>query len=320
MVTTWTVPEFALLIAGTVAHNMKELFTIISILTPIYLLSQIKGVIIDSKTKERVPYVNIWVENENIGTTSNENGEFELNNATNNKTIVFSSIGYLTKKVKSESIHNVVTLTPQITKLKEIVISSRKQSCEFTIGSFKKSKINDYFSGSTKPWKVARYFEYKKEYSKTPFFKSIRIPTKSYIAESRFIIGLYEINDEGEPGKYLFGKNIFGIAKKGKRITEIDISNLHIKFPEKGFFIVIEWLIIEPNKYDFTYTMKGFKRKHKGILYGPSIGIVPNETENNSWIFIQGKWIRLWKKTVPLISKKQKDKNIQLAIELTLTN
>jgi hypothetical protein len=33
--------------------------------------SQMKGIVIDAETKEKIPYVNIWLENENIGTTSN---------------------------------------------------------------------------------------------------------------------------------------------------------------------------------------------------------------------------------------------------------
>jgi CarboxypepD_reg-like domain len=40
------------------------------------LQAQIKGVVEDSLTGKPIPYVNIWVENENIGTTSEENGTF----------------------------------------------------------------------------------------------------------------------------------------------------------------------------------------------------------------------------------------------------
>lgn len=57
--------------------------------------------IIDSKTKEKIPYVNIWVENENIGTTSNEKGEFELK-INNTKIILFSAIGFETRKISSD--------------------------------------------------------------------------------------------------------------------------------------------------------------------------------------------------------------------------
>ena len=55
---------------------MKKLFTLIILLISNLGFSQLKAVIIDSETRENIAYVNIWVENENIGTTSNEKGEF----------------------------------------------------------------------------------------------------------------------------------------------------------------------------------------------------------------------------------------------------
>ena len=49
----------------------------------IYLISfslsaQIRGVVKDSISGEPIPYVNIWVENETIGTTSEADGTFFL--------------------------------------------------------------------------------------------------------------------------------------------------------------------------------------------------------------------------------------------------
>ncbi|MDD7913828.1 carboxypeptidase-like regulatory domain-containing protein [Polaribacter ponticola] len=76
---------------------MKKLLAIIILLVSNLCFSQLKSVIIDSKTKEKIPYVNIWIENENIGTTSNEKGEFELE-IDSTKNILFSAIGFETKK------------------------------------------------------------------------------------------------------------------------------------------------------------------------------------------------------------------------------
>ena len=60
--------------------------------------AQTKGVVIDESGKP-IPYVNIWVENENIGTTSEENGEFSIADA-ENKILVFSAVGFETLKDK----------------------------------------------------------------------------------------------------------------------------------------------------------------------------------------------------------------------------
>lgn len=298
---------------------MKKSLAIILILISNLCFSQLKSVIIDSETKEKIPYVNIWVENENIGTTSNEKGEFEIQ-VDSQKIILFSAIGFQTKKVSSDSIKNILELKPVITELDEIVINSKKLSQELTIGQFKKSKINSYFGCGIYPWISAKFFERKEEYEKAPYLKKFRILTNSDVKNSKFNIRLYGVNEKGEPDNYIYNENIIGIAKKGKKITEIDVSKLNIKFPEKGFFLAIEWLIIEENKYEYKYTMKGSRKKLKSISYEPAIGIVPTETNKNSWRFNKGKWIKASCKNKNESMKRYRNKYSLLAIELTLTN
>jgi CRISPR/Cas system-associated exonuclease Cas4 (RecB family) len=297
---------------------MKKLLAIIFLLISNLCFSQLKSVIIDSETKEKIPYVNIWVENENIGTTSNEKGEFKLE-IDSPKIILFSAIGFETKKISSDLIKNILELKPQTTELDEVIISSKKLSKEFTIGEFKKSKINSYFSCGIKPWIVARLFKYQDEFDETPFLKKITIVTKSDVKNSKFNIRLYGVNQNGEPENYIYNQNIIGIAKKGKKLTEIDVSKLNIEFPENGFFIAIEWLIIEENKHEYKYTIKGSRKKLKKISYEPSIGIVPAETNENSFRYNQGKMIRIWKNNNETM-KRYRNKYNLLAIELTLTN
>jgi len=296
---------------------MKKLLTITFLLISNLCFSQLKSVIIDSETKEKIPYVNIWVENKNIGTTSNEKGEFKLE-IDSTKMIIFSAIGFETKKISSDLIKNYLELKPLTIELDEVIISSKKITQELIIGEFKKSKINLYFGCGIKPWITARFFKYNDKYGKTPFLKKIRILTKSDVKNSKFNIRLYSINENGEPENYIYDQNIIGIAKKGKKTTEIDISKLNIQFPEKGFFIAIEWLIIENNKYEYKYTMEGSRKKLEGISYEPAIGTVPAETDENSWIFNQGKWRKVWKNVGTI--KRYKEKYSLMAIELTLTN
>jgi hypothetical protein len=302
---------------------MKKLFAITFLLVSNLSLCQLKAVITNSETKERIPYVNIWVENENIGTTSNEKGEFELV-FDGTKIIVFSAIGFKTKKISSDSIKKFIVLKPKIIELDEIVINSNKINKEAVIGNFKKSKVNHYFSCGKQPWITARFFRSEKEYNETPYLEKIKLLTNSDIKDAKFSIRLYSISENGEPDNYINRKNIIGIAKKGKKITVVDLSDLDIEFPKQGFFIAIEWLIIEENIHEYTYTMFDSKKKLKGISYEPSIGTVPSETDENSWIFNQGKWRRIWQNKDPnkkiRYSKKYRNKYSLIAIELSLTN
>ncbi|MEO9209562.1 MAG: carboxypeptidase-like regulatory domain-containing protein [Ginsengibacter sp.] len=292
---------------------MKSYLIVIAILLKGQLaFCQVKSVLIDSKTKEKISYVNIWVENENIGTTSNDSGEFELNLADTKKIIVFSAIGYTTKKMVAGDIGNIIELIPNIIVLQEVFIRPKKDTKELVIESFKKSETNHFFVGGTTPWIVAKYFTYEDNYKTTPYLKKIRIITNSEIRQASFNIRLYSVNENGDPGEYLYDKNIIGVAKKGKTITEVDLSGLNIQFPENGFFIAYEWLIIESNKYEFTYTRQGSNEKFKGIRYEPGIGTFIGNEQKNSWTYIKGGWYK-W-------IGQNEGKYRFLAIELTLTN
>ena len=69
--------------------------------------AQIKGVVKDSITGKPIPYANIWVKNENIGTTSKEDGTFEIKTA-KDKPLFFSIIGYHSKKTILKSKNEVL--------------------------------------------------------------------------------------------------------------------------------------------------------------------------------------------------------------------
>lgn len=294
---------------------MKTTLLFINLLIPLCLFGQINATVIDQKTKEVIPFVNIWVVDENIGTTSNENGEFSLS-ADNTKEVQFSAIGFKTKKMTANSIGEVVELEPFATELSEVTVFSRE--LELVIGKFRKSTISSYFACGTNPWMVARYFEYKIEYEDTPYLDKLRILTESDVKVATFNLRFYHIGENGEPEGYILDENIIVVADKGNKITEVDVSQYNIKFPENGFFVAIEWLIIDSNKHEYTYTRQGEKGKHIGISFEPAIGTVPDESDENNWIYTQGKWKKAWKSGSSM--KRYKDKYSSLAIELTLIN
>jgi len=276
------------------------------------------GIIKDSITNDPIPYVNIWFENENIGTTSEENGKFNLPIFKNDKYLIFSAIGYKTKRVNTSLTNYDIKLIPNVTELSEIVLNIKKQTLQTIIGQINKSQINFYFGCGLKPWITARFFKFNENYKETPFLKTIQFLTRSDIKDSKFNVRLYSVNEKGEPENYIYDQNIFGIAKKGKKITEIDISNLNIQFPENGFFIAVEWLIIDQNKYENKSLQENSKKKYNRISYEPAFGIEPSESNENSWIFNQGKWQKIWKHRAN--SKNYIDKYDLLTLELTLTD
>ena len=84
------------------------------------LSAQIRGVVKDSISGEPIPFVNIWVENETVGTTSEADGTFFLE-ASKQKSIVISVLGYERKTLKGSEISEVF-LKPTTYNVREVVI------------------------------------------------------------------------------------------------------------------------------------------------------------------------------------------------------
>ncbi len=299
---------------------MKRLLTIIFLITSNLTFSQTKGVIYNSETKEKVPYVNIWIENENIGTTSNENGEFTLD-ISRGDFLILSSLGYENKRIEISKISNTISLIPKITELQEIIINSTKQRKELVIGKFNDSEVGYYYASLDKPEIKARFFPFDSIYSKTPYLQKLKFRIYSNIRNAKFNVRLYSIGKNEEPKNPLYEKNIIGTVKKGTKNIELDLSDLDITFPESGLFVSYEWLIIKENEFKTSFPIKDSKEREEKIMYEPKVGFLPSEKDDNSWTYKNGKWqkvIAFDEKTNH--PKKYINKFGLLAIEMTLTN
>ncbi|MEH6408266.1 MAG: DUF5686 and carboxypeptidase regulatory-like domain-containing protein [Leeuwenhoekiella sp.] len=106
----------------------KNLLFFFLFLFSFQIYAQITGKI-TSTTGEALPYVNIYLKNSSLGTTSNDAGEYKLNiEKTGNYTIAFQFLGYQTKEV-DVTINKLpftlnVELTEEITSLDEVLVDS----------------------------------------------------------------------------------------------------------------------------------------------------------------------------------------------------
>lgn len=297
---------------------MKKLVFIITQLISVFTFSQIKGVIIDKNTNEGIPYVNIWVVNENIGTTSSLKGEFEIDN-TKGDSLVLSALGYETKKISLLKIPSKIVLIPKALELEEIVVSAKREKKENIIGSFDNDDIQFYYASDNKPEIKARLFPYYSTYSETPFLQAIKLRIYSDVRNAKFNIRCYSVGENGAPDKLIHDKNIIGIVKKKTENVELDLSNLDIIFPESGLFISYEWLIIKENEIELSFPIKDSKKRENRILYEPKVGLLPIAENTNSWIYKDGKWEKV-KKFEGNVSKPYRDNFGVLAIELKLSD
>jgi hypothetical protein len=104
------------------------LFTVLFLLSLQYILAQtiVSGKIINANG-EPLPFVHVRIENTNNGTVSNNLGLFKLVSNLNDKnlSLLFSTIGYRSKKVFLNNGYHIISLQEDITVLPEVVLLSR---------------------------------------------------------------------------------------------------------------------------------------------------------------------------------------------------
>ena len=302
------------------------------LLISISFFGQTKGVVVDESGKP-IPYVNIWVENENIGTTSEENGAFSIADA-ENKILVFSAVGFETLKAKLNESGKVV-LKAIAYQLDEVVIQKRIGKDEIEIGKYKKRNINLYYGTATQPTIIAKFIAPTQDIKKHPFIDNITFLTLSMINNAKIKVRFYEVAQDGSPGLDYSDDIIIVSVKSGKQNNTVDLKDKNIKIPDSGLFIAFEWMIIEENKYTYEYTIDeentklvgglpdSKKKVYKnGTQYNPSIGTTPSDS-STSWQYAAGKWVsrKIHKKADSFkLEDKYDNKFGELAIKITLTN
>lgn len=249
--------------------------------------AQTKGVVKDSLTGNAIAYVSIWVENENIGTTSEENGEYLIGTNDKNKNLIFSALGYQKKTVKvSES--QLVLLSPSTFELDEVTINNKKEKKQLEIGKTKNTIAEAFDNG---PRMDAKFFPYYPEYKKTRWIQKAVILTDSRIDDATIKLHLYDVDENGFPGNELLSKDYIVTIKKGVTKNEIDLSDFNLEMPKTGIFVVFEKLLIKKNRVEKT--IKDFNTNTTKIqtTYAPLV--LYNAVERDFlYSFSGGRWLK----------------------------
>lgn len=255
------------------------------------VFSQIKGKVVD-ENNQPIPYVNIWVQNENIGTTSEVDGSFTIGiNA--EKNLIFSVLGFEKKTIKSSDA-SVVKLIPTTYLLNEVVVLNKKETKQIEIGQTKNSVFQAFDNG---PKIEAKFFPYDSKYKKTKYIKKVTIHTDSRIDNATIKLHFYSVDPNGYPGEELLNKDYLVKIKSGLVNHKFDISEFNLIIPTTGIFVAYEKLMIESNKTEKTITdtktntQKIQKTYHPFVLY--------NYVEKDFlYTFSGGKWNKQTKNNV----------------------
>lgn len=270
--------------------KMKKFFLLL-LSVSFSLSAQIKGIVVDESNKP-ISYVNIWVENENSSTTSEENGEFSIH-CLPNKNLIFSALGYEKKTVKASETSKVILKTTAL-ELNEIVIAKRFETKEIEIG---KVKIETYQAFESGPRIDAKFFPYIPKYKRTKYIKQVAILTDSQLENTSFKIHFYSVNTDGSPGEELLQKDFLVSVKKGVKKTFFNITDFNLKMPKTGLFVGFEKLIIERNKLEKEVMDSNTKTTTIQKVYFPFV--LYNYVQRDFiYIFSKGKWNKQTKEDI----------------------
>jgi hypothetical protein len=266
---------------------MEKRLYLVLILFTFSLSAQIKGVVQDSLTGKPIPFVNIWVQDENIGSTSEENGSFFINTSAKGKKLIFSTLGY-EKKIIKASEASIVNLKTTAYSLNEVIISKSIGTKTVEIGKNKNEMYQAFDNG---PKIDTKFFPYFPSYKKTKYLKQVSIYTDSRIENAIIKIHFYSVDSNGFPAEELLDKDFVVTVKKGTRINRFDLTAFNLKFPKSGLFIGFEKLMIEKNKTEKTITDLNTNITQVQKTYFPFV--LYNYVEREFlYTFSGGKWNR----------------------------
>ena len=209
--------------------------------------AQIRGKCVDQYGKG-IPYVNISIKEKSIGTVSNLNGDFFIENSfiKENDAIIFSHLNFEKKTIEIPLKTNEIQLVTKIESLKEVVVSNRKRKFKEKIVGTKTETENivTCFTSNNLGTEIGKIITVKK--NKVYDLKSVQfnIPDFQYKSVT-FRINFYEIKNDTislikENGK----DNIIKITKSG--MVKFDLTDQYLSF-EKDFLVAVEWIDYENN-------------------------------------------------------------------------
>ena len=262
---------------------------------------QLSGSVSDAESDEPISYVNVWIKGTAIGGTTGIQGEFFINDGNVGDTLLITNLGYRDQILIAQS-ENQIRLVPQEIALSEVVVIPMRNENQEEIRSYDKySRLSDfYFNGH---YSLARYFPYSEDYAENPFIQKISLVTSSALKDVKFRVHLLSANESGYPTARALSDYHVLECSKGKSEITIDFQNENILFPKTGFFVVVDRLNLEENKFS--------NKLAKDILQ-PAIGMEKDEHAMNTWITFGGRWL-----TPQELEKNQGWKNIAVNVFLS---
>ncbi|MBD2756211.1 carboxypeptidase-like regulatory domain-containing protein [Spirosoma validum] len=284
----------------------------------------------DAKSKLPLPYVNIGIIDQPVGTLSNADGTFSLSIPVSyqSDSLLFTSLGYSPQKISIRSLteNSLIFLQQRAIQLQEVRVVADKNVKVYDLGN--KLSDNSFTcsdsasAGAAMALLIDNKFPHFHRKLTTPYLlqkAAILIGTNT-LSEFKLRLRLLEYDSlTGLPGQDLFDKNIIITSRLQREgWIDIDLSNYGIRIDQPRFFLAFEWIlddndrrwvlnqykefaIANPQRVKIdTIVVEGKKIPHvnwRGISVGTSfrVSTLPYSLKNYQCFYrtnSQGAWIR----------------------------
>lgn len=295
---------------------MKTIFWLLFVSLPVHAQKiNFSAKLLDKKTKEPIVYANISFLETSMGVSSSEDGTFslEIDKKLLNEKVHISCLNYKDTIVLASTIqNNRLHLSPNVFKLDEVFL--KKDTKQVIVDNIKRKNVKDGFYGSRKfPWIVTKFFSNTKEYTTTPFVKSVEIHyAKMSSHNAKYRLRFYK-NEKGKPGSDLVTESIIVLKEKKDKSNTVDLYKYNIQMPKEGFYMGLERLNIPYNFQEFEAVDHITKEKSTKTSVLPMFGGT-RTINNGTWFFQNGTWRNL------KLAKHKDNSSLVPAISLTLSN
>jgi hypothetical protein len=216
------------------------------------------GQLIDADTEEPLPYVNIGLVNQNIGTVTDEAGYFELEvpgNGFADATLRFSMIGFEPQDFTLQEYRDqkilTIPLKEKATALEEVVLTTKKNKYQTKILGNKTTSQLIYAAFTTN--KLGNEMGFLVRGRKNPMILkkfNVSLVENDY-GPIRFRLNFYDLKD-GLPNETLLNENIIVETDIQSGIVSKDLTPYEIVI-DQDFFVAIEWIEdLGPGKLFFS--------------------------------------------------------------------
>ena len=216
------------------------------------------GQVIDAATEEPLPYVNIGLVNQNIGTVTDEAGYFVLEvpgNGYADATLRFSMIGFEPQDFTLQEYRDqkilTIPLQEKATALEEVVLTTKRNKYQTKILGNKTTSQLIYAAFTTN--KLGNEMGFLVRGRKNPMILkkfNVSLVENDY-GTIRFRLNFYDLKD-GLPNETLLNENIIVETDIQSGIVSKDLTPYEIVI-DQDFFVAIEWIEdLGPGKLFFS--------------------------------------------------------------------